>query len=63
MSEEDDFDDVVFLKVDVDANADTAQEYSVSSMPTFLFIKNEEVVEQFSGADANRVRDTIKKHM
>ena len=29
-------DDVMFLKVDVDENPDTAQQYSVSAMPTFV---------------------------
>ena len=33
--------DVVFLKVDVDENEDAAQEYSISAMPTFIFIKKE----------------------
>ena len=29
-------DDVVFLKVDVDENAETAANYNVSAMPTFV---------------------------
>ena len=33
--------DVVFLKVDVDENEDAAQEYNISAMPTFIFIKNQ----------------------
>ncbi len=35
---------VVFLKVDVDENEEAAQEYNVSAMPTFIFIKNSEKV-------------------
>jgi hypothetical protein len=31
---------VVFLKIDVDEAEDAAQEYNVSAMPTFIFIKN-----------------------
>ena len=34
------FSDVVFLKVDVDENEETSQEYSISAMPTFIFVKN-----------------------
>ena len=34
--------DVVFLKVDVDENPDTAAKYNVSAMPTFIFIKGGE---------------------
>ena len=30
------YDDVVFLKVDVDENAETAANYKVSAMPTFV---------------------------
>ncbi len=33
-------DDVVFLKVDVDEAEDVAAEYSITAMPTFIFIKN-----------------------
>ena len=34
------FSDVVFLKVDVDENEEAAQEYNISAMPTFIFVKN-----------------------
>jgi len=29
----------VFVKVDVDANADTAAKYGINAMPTFVFFK------------------------
>jgi thioredoxin 1 len=35
----DEFESVVFIKVDVDENAETAAKYDVSAMPTFVFIK------------------------
>lgn len=35
---------VIFLKVDVDECEDIASEYGISSMPTFVFIKNSKVV-------------------
>ena len=31
---------VVFLKVDVDENEEAAQEFNISAMPTFIFLKN-----------------------
>ena len=34
------FSDVVFLKVDVDENEEAAQEYNITAMPTFIFVKN-----------------------
>mmetsp|Transcript_23817 Transcript_23817/g.34139 ORF Transcript_23817/g.34139 Transcript_23817/m.34139 type:complete len:160 (-) Transcript_23817:10-489(-) len=36
-SDLEEFSGVAFLKVDVDENADTAKEYDVSAMPTFIF--------------------------
>lgn len=36
--------DVVFLKVDVDEVDELAQEYGISAMPTFIFLKNGEKV-------------------
>ena len=32
--------DVCFLKVDVDEAEDVAAEYSITAMPTFIFLKN-----------------------
>lgn len=37
-------DSVVFVKVDVDECEDIATEYDISSMPTFKFVKNGQVV-------------------
>lgn len=54
--------DVVFVKVDVDENPETAQKYSVSAMPTFLFIKGGEVVDRLMGADSNRLQALINEH-
>lgn len=55
--------DVVFLKVDVDENPETAAKYSVSAMPTFVFIKQGEVVDRLMGANAGRLRELIEEHM
>lgn len=61
MAEE--MDNVVFLKVDVDENPETAAKYSVSAMPTFLFIKQGEVVDRLMGANASRLQELIQEHM
>jgi len=55
-------DDVVFLKVDVDENAETAANYNVSAMPTFIFIKGGVVVERVMGADHNKLQASIDLH-
>jgi thioredoxin 1 len=61
MAEE--MDSVVFLKVDVDENPETAARYSVSAMPTFLFIKQGEVIDRLMGANASRLQELIQEHM
>ena len=55
--------DVVFLKVDVDENPETAAKYSVSAMPTFVFIKEGEVVDRLMGANADRLKEMIEELM
>jgi thioredoxin 1 len=50
---------VVFIKIDVDENAETAQAYNVSAMPTFVFIKNGQVIDRLMGADAARLQEMI----
>jgi len=54
--------DVVFLKVDVDECEDIAAEYDISSMPTFVFIKESKVLETFSGANIDKLKNTIQKN-
>lgn len=46
-------------KVDVDEAADVAQRFSVMSMPTFIFVRDGEVVDRFSGASIQKLSDTI----
>ncbi|XP_076749151.1 thioredoxin-2 [Xylocopa sonorina] len=54
--------DVVFLKVDVDECEDITNAYEITSMPTFVFIKNGKVLETFSGANYDRLKNTIQKY-
>lgn len=54
--------DVVFIKIDVDDNPDTAAKYSVSAMPTFLFIKGGSVVDRLMGANPARLQELIDEH-
>jgi thioredoxin 1 len=56
-------DTVVFVKVDVDENPDTAAKYSVSAMPTFLYIKGGVVVDRLMGANPMKLRELIEEHM
>jgi len=53
--------DVVFLKVDIDECDDIATEYEVQSMPTFIFIKNSAKIDGFSGANYEKLKETVQK--
>jgi thioredoxin 1 len=53
---------VIFVKVDVDENPETAAKYNVSAMPTFVFIKDGEVVERLMGANPTRLQELIDEH-
>lgn len=53
---------VVFIKADIDVLQDASVEAGVQSVPTFHFIKNNELVAEFSGADQNKLKTLIKQH-
>ncbi|XP_017040311.1 thioredoxin-2 [Drosophila ficusphila] len=52
---------MVILKIDVDQNEDLALQYEISSMPTFLIIKNRVTLIQFVGSNVERVVSTVEK--
>ncbi|KAK7686750.1 hypothetical protein QCA50_010350 [Cerrena zonata] len=52
---------VNFLKCDVDKAKDVASQYSVSAMPTFIFLKGSTQVDQIRGADRNALQSTLQK--
>jgi len=54
---------VKFLKVDVDEMEDLAGAQEVKAMPTFSFFKKGQKLESFAGANEQRIRETIEKHL
>ncbi|KAF5290051.1 hypothetical protein FQA39_LY14832 [Lamprigera yunnana] len=50
---------IIILKVDVDECEEIATQYNISSMPTFIFIKNSKVVTQFSGANYDKLKQLV----
>lgn len=50
------------FQVDVDECEDIAVEYNIMSMPTFVFIKNKQVLTTFSGANYDKLKQTIYEH-
>ncbi len=58
---EDEYEDVLFLKVDVDKFQELCEEYNVSSMPTFILLEEGEIIgERVSGADIEKVMLLLK---
>ena len=57
MAEE--FPGIKFFKLDVDANADAAQDAKIRAMPTFKFYHNREKVDELVGAS----EDELKKKL
>lgn len=46
---------VTFLKVDVDESPDLTNQYDISAMPTFVFLRKGQIVGRIEGADARRI--------
>ncbi|KAI0278169.1 thioredoxin-like protein [Russula aff. rugulosa BPL654] len=53
---------VNFLKCDVDAAQEVAGRYSVSAMPTFVFLKGQTKVEQVRGANKSALESAVRRH-
>ena len=51
-----------FSKVDVDEAEEIAGKEGIQAMPTFIFYKNGKRLEDFAGADQDRIRSTIAKY-
>ncbi|XP_037927744.1 thioredoxin-2-like [Teleopsis dalmanni] len=52
----------VVLKINVDECEELAMEYNVTSMPTFIFIKNGIVVDSFVGGNAEKLVKNMAKY-
>lgn len=54
--------DVVFLKVDVDECEDIAQEFKITAMPTFVFLKKGVQQESLMGANVEKLKEMVNKY-
>lgn len=62
LSKEDDFKHIKFYKVDVDENEELCQEYDISCMPTFVFLKDKKKIDLHKGADIKKLREKLQQH-
>lgn len=56
------FANIVFVKIDVDEVPELAERFQVQAMPTFLFMRNSEEIDRFSGASVEKLKETIIAH-
>ncbi|XP_052256691.1 thioredoxin-like isoform X2 [Dreissena polymorpha] len=53
---------VLFWKVDVDQCEDIASEQGISAMPTFKFYRNGQKIDEFTGANKDKLTELVKKY-
>jgi thioredoxin len=53
------FPEIVFLKVNVDEAEELAQGFEITSLPTFVFLHNGNIVHKMEGANLNEVITTL----
>jgi thioredoxin 1 len=52
---------VAFGKVDIDDNQNSAMDFKISAVPTFVFSRGEETVNKLSGADEVQLEKFVKE--
>ena len=57
------YNNCVFLKIDIEECERIAEKYNVSSLPTFIGLQNNDIVFQSSGANLQKIRDFLKKNI
>jgi thioredoxin 1 len=51
-----------FVQVTTDTIVLVAAKYNVSAMPTFIFIKNGEILDRLMGANMERLQELLEEH-
>ena len=57
----DEFTNVLFYKVDVDVNDETAEAEGIQAMPTFKFYKKGVKIDKIQGGNESKLREMIKR--
>ncbi|OTA93722.1 hypothetical protein M434DRAFT_395397 [Hypoxylon sp. CO27-5] len=61
-SNDEQFKEIFFAKIDVDDLPELAQELGITAMPTFLLFKDGEQADKLVGANPNTLVEILKKH-
>ncbi|XP_034252469.1 thioredoxin-2-like [Thrips palmi] len=51
---------LVILKVDINQLEELAEEYGISAMPTFVFLRNKKILGTYVGANVTKFKETIE---
>ncbi|ELT90043.1 hypothetical protein CAPTEDRAFT_206416 [Capitella teleta] len=62
MANEAEYKDVIFVKVDVDENGELAEEYEIQVMPTFLFFKDGEKIDEMAGSNKEKLVELVQTY-
>lgn len=62
MSASQEFESVIFVKIDVDEVGQLSERFKISAMPTFVFLKGAKEMDRFSGASIEKLKQTIVTH-
>lgn len=58
------FENIQLIEIDVDEETDKAMEYGIRSVPTFILLKNDQVVDRLIGAvPAKDFKEFLTKNM
>ncbi len=58
----DTYENVIFVKGDVEKIEELSEEFKVNSMPTFIFIKDLTVIDKLEGGSQSKLTKLVEKH-
>ena len=56
---ENEFPNVIFIKINVDDLDELSEKYSIKCMPTIIFKKNNDIVNRIEGSNIDEIRTTL----
>ena len=59
---ENEFTNITFIKINVDDLDELSEKYSITCMPTIIFIKDKETVHRIEGCKIEEIKNTLKKY-